>query len=140
MNKKKLYIGCALTNLSSEKRDELLKNISSLRERLEDKFEVLEFLWVKMDPSKATPDEVYRVDIDECVKSADCMLALCDYPSTGLGYEMATALEKCGIPVLAVAQKDSVVTKLVRGINKPNFNFQYYDSFDEVGDMVLKFL
>ena len=38
------------------------------------------------------------------------MLAICDYPSLGLGYEIATAVERQGIPVLAMAHKDSVIS------------------------------
>ena len=138
--KKKIYIGCALTNISNLERDLLLKNISDLKEKLREHFEVLEFLWVKSDPVKATPKQVYRVDIKNCVKDADCMLAICDYASLGLGYEMATAIEKYEIPVLAVAHKDSKVSKLIRGIDKKNFTFYYYNSFDEVLEKALEIL
>lgn len=137
---KKLYIGCALTNLTPENREKLLKDLSNLKSKLKEHFEVLEFLWVLSDPSKATPEDVYRVDIKECVSKADCMLALCDYPSLGLGYEIATAVEARGIPVLAVAHTDSIVTKLIRGIDHENFTFEYYDSFDEVYDKAVKVL
>ncbi len=139
MNKmKKLYIGCALINLPSDKRDVLLRNISDLKIKLANSFEVLEFLWVKVsDPSKTTPKDVYETDIINCVGNADCMLAICDYPSLGLGYEMATAIEKHGIPVLAVAHKDSFVSKLIIGINHKDFEFYLYDSFDDVYNKVI---
>ncbi|MEK7463665.1 MAG: hypothetical protein AAB610_00890 [Patescibacteria group bacterium] len=140
MKKKKIYIGCALSSLSLEDRTNLLENISKLKEKIKDSFEILEFFWVRMDPSKATPEEVYRVDIEECVMVADCMLAICDYPSLGLGYEMATAIEKRGIPVLAVAHKNSMVSKLITGVNHKNFKFVRYDSFDEVFQKVIQLL
>lgn len=140
MKKKKIYIGCALSNLSSDDRAHLLEDISKLKEKIKDSFEILEFLWVRMDPAKATPEEVYKVDIEECVMVADCMLAICDYPSLGLGYEMATAIEKRGIPVLAVAHKDSKVSKLIAGVSHKNFEFIRYDSFDEVAQKVIQLL
>jgi hypothetical protein len=138
--KKKLYIGCALTNITDAERDILLKNISGLKNKLKDHFEIMEFLWVRSDPATATPEEVYRVDIKECVMEADCMLAICDYASLGLGYEMGTAVEKCEIPLLAVAHKDSKVSKLIRGHNRKDVNFYYYDSFDEIFEKTVKLL
>ena len=71
---------------------------------------------------------------------ADCMLAICDYYGLGLGYEIATAVEKQGIPVLAMAHKDAAVSRLIRGINRKNFHFIYYDSFDEIIEKTLKTL
>ncbi len=132
--KKKLYIGCALMNLPEDKRSVLLKNISELKAKLKTSFEVLEFLW---GPGNNTPKDVYQNDIINCVGNADCMLAICDYPSLGLGYEMATAVEKHGIPVLAVAHKDSLVSKLIIGIDHKGFEFYRYNSFNDVYDKVV---
>ena len=129
--KKKLYIGCSLTLLPPDKKKEFLQMVSDVKQGLRAHFDVVEFLGVD-DAATASPSEVYNYDIKNCVMKADCMLAVCDFPSIGLGYEMATAMEKRGIPVLAVAHKDSSVSRLIRGIDHKNFHFFFYNSVDEV--------
>ena len=132
--KKKLYIGCALTNLPIDKKEEFLEMIASIKKELSKYFEIIEFLGIE-DIGNArpfTPQEIYNYDIQKCVMKADCILAICDYPSLGLGYEMATAVEKRSIPVLAMAHKNQTVGRLIRGIDHKNFNFMYYDSVDEI--------
>ncbi len=130
--KKKLYIGCALTNLPEDKKAEFLQLIESIKKELKKDFEILEFWSATHEWSVGTPQDIYKYDIRDCVMKTDCMLSICDYPSLGLGYEIATAVEKMGIPVLAVAHKDSTVTRLIRGIDHKNFNFFYYNSADEI--------
>mgnify|MGYP003474845712 CR=1 FL=1 len=129
--KKKLYVGCALTNLSPDRKVEFLSMIRQVKNTLKEYFEVMEFLGVD-DASQASPREVYNFDIKECVMKADYMLAICDYPSLGLGYEISTAVEKRGIPVLAMAHRDSEVTRLIRGIDNPEFNFEIYNSIEDI--------
>jgi predicted metal-binding protein len=132
--KKKLYIGCALTNLPADKRDALLEMISEIKKELSKTFEILVFKGVS-DLGSSKPlsvKEIYDFDIKECVMKAECMLAIVDYPSLGLGYEIATAVEKMGIPVLAVAHKDSIVTRLIMGIDHKNFKFFNYNSAEEI--------
>lgn len=132
--KKKLYIGCSLTLLPPDKKDAFLQMITEIKKELTESFEILEFKGLNdlLTDNPLTPQEIYNFDIKECVMKADCMLAFCDYPSTGLGYEMATAVEKLDIPVLAVAHKDSVVGRIIRGIDHPNFQFMYYNSVNEI--------
>lgn len=134
--KKKLYVGCAINNLPKEIKEHFLKQISDLKDSLRNDFDVMDFIGI----ADGDPKLIYDHDIINCVGNADCMLAICDYPSTGLGYEIATAVEKRGIPVLAVAQKNSSVTRLVIGINKKDFLFERYESLLEVKDMVIKVL
>jgi len=129
--KKKLYIGCALTKLPPDQEESFLKLISEIRQELNEHFEVMEFLGITEENTKY-PTQVYIHDIHNSVMKADYMLAICDYPSLGLGYELATAVEKSGIPVLAVAHRNSRVSNLIRGINHPNFHFFYYSSVDEI--------
>jgi hypothetical protein len=137
--KKKLYIGCALTNVPSDKREILLEMIFKIKAELRKSFEILEFLGL-VGLSTLPPQQVYIHDIKNSVMKADCMLAIVDYPSLGLGYEIATAVEKQGIPVLAVAHKDSIVTRLIRGIDHKNFHFMYYDSVNEIIAKTIKTL
>lgn len=136
--KKKLYIGCSLTLLPTDKKDAFLQMISEIKEKLGKNFEILEFLGIGDLGSERpfTPKEIYDYDIKK-VMEADCMLAICDYPSIGLGYEMATSIEKRGIPVLAVAHKDQIVGRMIRGIDRPNFEFFYYTSVQEIIEKTL---
>lgn len=116
--------------------------IINIKKELSKSFEILEFLGVgDIGSAKPyTPQEIYDYDIRKCVMKADCMLAICDYPSIGLGYEMATAIEKIGIPVLAVAHKDAIVGRLIRGIDHKNFNFLYYNSVNKIIKKTLEIL
>ena len=136
--KKKLYIGCALTRLPAEKEKDFLQMLVEIKLGLKDNFEIVQFIGVTGLAPDATPAEVYIHDIKNSVIKADCMLAICDYPSLGLGYEMATAVEKQGIPVLALARKDTLVSKLIRGIDHESFRFVYYDSVDDIVQRALE--
>jgi hypothetical protein len=125
----KVYVGCALTHAPEEYR----KGISLFKEKLRAKgFEVLDFLWAKLkDPRDVTPKEVYEWDILGCVKECDLFVAFADIPSTGLGYELGTVIEKYGKPVLVLAHKDSVVTRLVEGVTHPKCTHRYYKNFED---------
>ncbi|MFZ2886343.1 MAG: hypothetical protein WA021_00815 [Minisyncoccia bacterium] len=127
----KLYVGCALTHAPEE-----FKNaVEALKKTLGAEFEVLDFLGL----SKGTPQDVFEWDIDHCVASCDLFLAICDLPSLGLGYEVATALEKHNTPVLAVAHKDALVARVITGNTRPKFRFQRYESVDEIRALLLAF-
>jgi len=134
----KLYVGCALGGLSGPEKNDFLEKVVKLKNNLKERgFDVLEFLGL----GEQTPQEVYDHDIKGCVATCDAMLAICDHPSTGMGYEMATVIEKRGLSVLAVAHKDSFVSKVVRGISKPNFRFERYTDFEkEIPLLVEKYI
>ncbi len=131
----KIYVGCALTHAT----DEYRKGIAVFKDKLREKnIMVLDFLWAKLkDPRDVTPREVYEWDIQGCVKDCDLFVAFVDIPSTGLGYELGTAIEKYGKPVLILAHKDSVVTRLVEGITHKDCTHAYYENFDEAVSSVL---
>jgi hypothetical protein len=131
---KKLYVGCSLTLLPTDQKEVFLRMITEIKKELGKSFEILEFKGIADigSANQLSPKEVYDWDIKECVMKADCMLAICDFPSLGLGYEMATAIEKMGIPVLAVAHKDAIVGRMIRGIDHKNFNFAYYNNAEEI--------
>ena len=116
--------------------------IDELKKELGNHFEILEFLGIGDIGSARpyTPQEIYDYDIRKCVMKTDYMLAICDYPSIGLGYEMATCVEKRGIPVLAIAHKGQTVGRIIRGIDHKNFHFIYYDSVDEIIEKTLEIL
>jgi nucleoside 2-deoxyribosyltransferase len=119
-NPPKLYVGCALTDASEVFKQSVEQFKESLRK---EGFEVFNFTGL-MD---GDPLKVYNWDIGHCVKNCDAFVAICDYPSLGLGYELneAVRLKK---PVLAIAQTDSKVTRLLLGAAEaePNLQFERY--------------
>ena len=130
MAKRKLYFGCALFGLPEEHRKEMI----ALRESLREHFEILEFC-----PADTPPREIYSQDIHVSVAKADIMLAMCDKPSLGLGYEMAARIEKESRLLLALAHEDSPVSSLIRGVDHPKFEFKRYGDLKEVRGLLLDF-
>lgn len=127
--KPKLYVGCSLTHAP----EDFKSSISVLKNKLAERFEILEFIGLE----KGTATDVYHWDVGNCVGSCDFFLAICDFPSLGLGYELGTAVERLHKPVLAVAHTDTHITRLVVGIDAPGFTFARYDKLDDVVNMVL---
>lgn len=88
-----------------------------------------------------SPADVFNWDIGHCVKDCDALIAICDYPSIGLGYELSEAarLKK---PILALAHNDSRVTRLVHGASDvvPNFRFEHYDNLKLTLPLINKWL
>ena len=106
----------------------------ALRQTLARHFEILEFC-----DADVPPNQIFEHDIDYCVRVADFILAIADFPSTGLGYEVGTMVEKYGKPVLAVAHRNSAVSGIVTGNTRPNFEFLRYDDVSEVQSMMIEF-
>ncbi len=128
----KIYIGCSLTYAP----EEFKESIELVKNDLRSDFEVMDFIGTVA----GTSQDVYRWDIHECVEKCDAFIAICDLPSIGLGYELGTAVERLKKPTLALAHKDSKITRLVLGIEQPNFKFERYDSTDEIGKRIRSFL
>jgi nucleoside 2-deoxyribosyltransferase len=124
----KLYVGCGLTHAS----DEFKQKVAKLKERLKEipSIEVLEFLGTE----KGTSADVYVHDIVNCVDECDIMLAICDEPSTGLGWEMCEQTKR-GKPLLAFGHINSTVTRLVLDPPLENYKFFRYQNFDEILDI-----
>jgi 2'-deoxynucleoside 5'-phosphate N-hydrolase len=122
----KIYVAAALTHAP----EEFKQRIEDLKKLLRRRHEVLEFMGL----IKGTAQDVYRHDID-CVKNCDVLLADCSYPALGLGFEIATALQ-LNKTVLAISYVDAKVTRLILGIDHPNFRFVKYDTIDEISDQV----
>ncbi|MEK7060069.1 MAG: hypothetical protein AAB970_00395 [Patescibacteria group bacterium] len=130
-----IYVGCALTHADKYFR----QNIELLKDhlRLMEGVKVLEFIGLV----NGTPVDVYEHDIHNCVEKADLFIAECSYPSTGLGWELGTAVEKHSKHVLAVAMLDKTITRLVIGANcerNPKYSFQIYTSLDELVNLCVK--
>jgi hypothetical protein len=126
----KIYIGCSLTHAP----EEFKQAVENLKDSLRSQYEVFDFLGLK----KGTVRDVYNWDIKHCVANCDLFVAMCDYASLGLGYELATAVEAHKKPVLALAHQDAEVTRLVQGIDSPLFSFERYEDLSEIKDLVNK--
>ena len=122
----KIYVGCSLTHAPQEYKD----GIEELKVELRKKYEILEFIGL----IKGTPVEVFEHDTN-CVRQCDLFLADVSHPAIGVGYELGTALA-LNKPVLAVAQQDAKVGRLVLGVTHPKFSFKRYDKLEEVVDLV----
>lgn len=119
-----------------------LEMILQIKKQLNPVFNILEFKGMDdmLTDKPLTPQDIYNHDIKDCVMKADCMLAICDFPSTGLGYEMATAVEKQNISVLAMAHQNRVVGRIIRGITHPGFRFETYSSVNDIVDKAKEIL
>lgn len=127
-----LYVGCSLTQAP----EDFKKHVADLKESLKADYTVLEFIGL----SAGTAKDVYEWDIHECVEKCDVFIALCDYPSIGLGYELGVAVEKRNIPTLALAHTDVKITRLIQGIERPTYEFTRYSDFSEIPGLIKKFL
>lgn len=128
----KVYVACSLTHAPEEFRNAVEK----LKERLRD---VCCVLYFKGLSDENLPHDIYVHDIDGCVHQCSLLVAICDYPSTGLGWEMATQAESRKKPVLAVAHEDSKVTKLILDPRLSGYEFRRYkDLCEDVYGMVVE--
>jgi hypothetical protein len=124
----KIYIGCALTQAPAE----FTKRVEALKDQLRAEFYIFDFVGL----IDGTPAEVYQSDIQTCIAQCDLFVAICDYPAIGLGYELGTAIEKWGKPVLAVAHHNAHVTRLILGVDAANYSFERYGTLEEVPDLI----
>ncbi len=124
----KIYVGFSITGAPQE----FIESVQRLRTKLKERYEVMEFVPV----SEGAPSDVYRNDIRECVANCDLMVAVCDLPSTGLGYEMACAVEVGDKPVLAVAHHNTKMSRLIMGVDHGKYTFRRYQRLDEVEELV----
>lgn len=110
-----------------------------MKQDLEQQFEVLGFLGL----TQGSPVDVYRWDIEGCVASADLFVAMCDYPSTGLGLEIGAALWRYDVPTLGLASVESKVTRIILGVGEEAdqelFTFQRYNDHRHAVELVLRF-
>lgn len=132
MKKLKIYVGCALKFAPEEFRQEIELFKQVLKERIN--CEILEFL---VD-EKATDEDVYHNDISHCVASADVIIAELSYASTGLGYEIATAIELHNKPVIGLVSMDRPSpSRLITRIPK-NFTLDIYMNLSNMISLVEK--
>lgn len=126
--KPKIYVGCALTQAT----DEFRHSVEALKTTLKQYCEVYDFVGLV----KGNATDVYRWDIHHCIANCDLIVAICDYPSIGLGYELGTAIEKLHKPVLAFAHKDAPLSRLLIGIDQPSFTLTRYEKLSEIVPLI----
>jgi hypothetical protein len=127
-----VYVACSLTHASPEFR----AVVESFKDELGLVCNIIRFAGLA---SGRSPREIYMYDIHECVGSSDLVVAICDHPSIGLGYEIATQLERRGMPCLCIAHENSHVTEFILDVHQPGFEFKRYKDLQKEGvEMVLK--
>ncbi|MEK7063393.1 MAG: hypothetical protein AAB955_01735 [Patescibacteria group bacterium] len=120
-----LYIGCSLTQAP----EGFKQNVEELKQTLRTNgHTVLDFIGLVAGTAK----DVYEWDIHQCVEKCDVFVAICDYPAIGLGYELGVAVEKLNKPTLVLAHTDAKITRLVQGIECPNYAIVRYSSFSDI--------
>src|SRR3990167_5160277 len=125
----KIYVGCSLTQAP----EQFIEEVENLKKILRQKgHKVFDFVGLVA----GTPKDVYRWDIHHCVAECDLFIAICDYPSIGLGYELGVAVEKLGKRVLAIAHRNTKITRLVLGIDHQHFEFFRYEELDQVIELI----
>lgn len=130
MQKKKVYVGCALTQVPLYLMEYV---INELRTKLGEKYEVLEFVGL----TEGTPEDVFIRDSD-CVIDCDLFVAICDYPSLGLGIELGIAYATQKATLALANTNTEKVSRMAQGIRarNPNFVFKRYGSFSEIPELV----
>ena len=120
---RKIYLGCALNNSTTE----LQALVQEVRGHLTTHYELLAFKGL----GGGTAEEIVEYDLGQ-VRKADCMVALCDVASTGLGIEIGTC-NALGKPVLLCAQDESV-SSMVKGnpVENPHSHFVTYTSLHDL--------
>jgi len=127
--KPELYVACGLTHAPEEFRT----SVEGLKQvlRQERGYEVYDFVGLE----NGSPADVYAWDIGRCVAQSDLLVAICDYPAIGLGWELGTAVEKLQKPTLAIAHEDTHVTRLISGaaeVGAANYRFQRYSDLMDI--------
>lgn len=111
-----IYIGCSLNGAPETFALEVVK----LKKILKRDYKILEFVGLNYKSTQ----QVYKWDIEHCVRDCDLFVAICDERSTGLGWELSEAVH-LGKPVLAVAHKDTKVSGLVLGASELKYNMTF---------------
>ena len=134
----KVYVACALTHVPSGQKQSFTSLLDEVKGELKKKgYTVIDFLSaVKKNPE---PKEVYNYDV-ECLKSADCLLALGDYPGTGLGYEIGYTTELRKIPTMVGVSNLNNISKLLKGVSQDNYKLAIFTQADELVETFIKFV
>ena len=130
----KIYVGCGISNLSTEDWNKSRIQIESLKQQLRLRgHTILDF---KSDTNRdAEPGTVFAWDHEQCM-ACDAMIAVALHPSTGMGMEIAFCLSRPNPPlVLAVAPRGNNTSKMITECNLPTFTYREFDHWDEIPKM-----
>lgn len=127
-----IYVGCGLTQAPLP----FCAEVDALKEELRAHAVVYNFMGI----FDGTPLTVYQRDIHECVAGCDAFIAISDFPSMGLGYELGVAVEKLCKPTLSLASVDSKISRLIIGIAQPHYRFARYRTKEERFALCLAFI
>ncbi len=108
-----VYVACCLTYAGKRYKERIFKFKDELRKV--PWVRVLDFVTVnsvQVSPNKAA---IYENDIHGCVGVAKAIVAEVTLPATGLGWELGTAVEKHGIPVILCHKEDAKISNLIIG-------------------------
>jgi hypothetical protein len=134
---KKIYVGCSIAWATKEYLSEIAELKNLIKSEL--KCELMEFIPI----GTGTAEEVYLNDIHHAVFNCDVMVAEVSYPSLGLGWEMATAVEKFRKPVLFCAKEGANVSRLIQGAvgsKNPDCAFVRYEKITDLIPHIKKLL
>jgi hypothetical protein len=130
MSQLKIWVSCSLTNAPEEYR----QMIFSLKDDLKKKYFVYDFL----TSNTSTAEDAYKW-CTSCVRECDITIVECSYPSIGLGLELGIALQR-KIPILALANNDAKVTRLMEGIIDEKYSYIRYNDLEEFYKIVDDFI
>lgn len=115
-----VYVACSLTHAPQEFQNQ----VEQLKARLREFSHVLCFLGVGTD---ATARRIYRYDIHGCVSKSELVVAICDFPSIGLGMEIQRQIDR-GHPVLAVGHQKSLISPMCLDTGEQGYEFCRYEN------------
>lgn len=100
--------------------------------------------WHVADPglekteSKMTEKEIFQRDMG-FLKNAECVIAELSTASTGVGYEIASALQR-DLPVLCLYSPDANVSAMILGNDSNLIRCRMYESFEMIENEIRVFL
>ena len=132
-----VYVACALTHVPPEQISQFTTLVHDIKNQLKQRgYIVLDFLSaLEHNPD---PAHVYTYDIS-CLQKADCVLALGDYPGTGLGYELCYATELRNIPTMVGVTNMNHISKLLKGVSHPHYRCILFMTSQELIDLFITF-
>ena len=134
-----VYFGYPLSNVTQEYR---VRGVQ-IRSELVQHYKILEFY---SNPAEMNFDQnsliicqdIYNWD-KNCVESCDVFVAFGDYPSTGLGMELAFAISSKK-PILLLCQKGNLISRMPKGITGTIFEYAEYQGDTELLPIIQTFI
>lgn len=113
MKKINVYVGCGLTHAPRRYKQQ----IASFKDKLREIPWIIVLDFVTTNSLKQIPDPllIYTNDIHDCVGVAHVIIGEVSYPSTGLGWELGTSVEKHSIRTIMCVKRKSLLSNLPKG-------------------------